>query len=247
MPLMIEFFPIIYLPVATSVIAVAYMVRGITGFGSGLIAIPLLALILPLSIVVPVIALLDLLASVSHGASNRSVIKWREILTLLPFSLVGILVAVYLFKTADPALLSKGLALFVILYALYTLLVKELAATVSRIWAVPWGGFGGLINALFGTGGPFYVMYLQLRGLSRPQLRATIATILLMDGIGRSLGYAVAGLFTEEALILVAAGIPLGGLALYVGGHIQTNMKPVVFQRAISILLLISGGAILIK
>lgn len=244
---MIDSFPLIYLPVATTVIAIAYMVRGIAGFGSGLIAIPLLALILPLSVVVPVIALLDLLASVSHGAGNRRVIQWREIFALLPFSVVGIVIAVYLFKTADPALLSKGLAVFVILYALYQLVVKHAALGVSRIWAMPWGGFGGLINALFGTGGPFYVIYLQLRGLGRPELRATIATILLIDGVGRSVGYAMAGLFTKDALILVAAGVPLGGLALYAGGHMQTNMKPVTFQRGISVLLLVSGVAILLK
>ena len=244
---MIESFPLIYLPVATTVIAIAYMVRGVAGFGSGLIAIPLLALILPLSVVVPVIALLDLLASISHGAGNRSAIQWREILALLPFSVVGIVIAIYLFKTADPALLSKGLAVFVILYAGYTLLVKEPSSAVSRMWAMPWGGFGGLINALFGTGGPFYVVYRQLRGLGRPELRATIATILLVDGIGRSFGYAMAGLFTNDALILVAAGVPLGALALYVGGHMQTGMKPVTFKRAISALLLVSGIAILVK
>ena len=244
---MLESFTLIHLPVATFVVAIAYLIRGVAGFGSGLIAIPLLALILPLSVVVPVIAMLDLLASFSHGIGNRRDIRWKEILTLLPFSLVGIGTAIYLFKTVDPNLLSMILAIFVILYSLYNLLWENMPAGLSRLWAMPWGAVGGLINALFGTGGPFYVIYLKLRGLGKDELRASIATILLFDGLGRVSGYAIGGFYSETAMILVAAGLPLGALALFVGGHIQTSMSQQVFQRAISALLLVSGIALLVK
>ncbi|WP_052761283.1 sulfite exporter TauE/SafE family protein [Sedimenticola thiotaurini] len=242
-----ESFSLMQLPVATLVVAIAYLIRGVAGFGSGLIAIPLLALILPLSVVVPVIALLDLLASVSHGFGNRRDIGWLEIFTLLPFSLLGIGIAIYLFKTVDPDLLSTGLALFIILYSLYNLVSENMPTDFSRLWAMPWGAAGGMINALFGTGGPFYVIYLKLRGLGKDELRATIATILLFDGIGRVAGYAMGDFFNETALILVAAGLPLAALALFVGGHIQTGMSQKAFQRAISALLLVSGIALLIK
>jgi len=46
---------------------------------------------------------------------------------------------------------------------------------------------------------------------------------------------------------MVAAGIPLGALALYAGGKIQTNMSQKLFQKAISALLLLSGVALLLK
>ncbi len=45
----------------------AYFIRGITGFGSGLISVPLLALFLPLKFVVPLVLLLDFTASVVIG------------------------------------------------------------------------------------------------------------------------------------------------------------------------------------
>jgi len=244
---MAETLPLTHLPVAALVIALAYLIRGVTGFGSGLVAVPLLATILPLSVVVPVVALLDFLASLSHGIGNRRIIQWKEILTLLPFSLTGVVLAVYTLKTVDTDILGIGLALFVIGYAFYSLFSKERASRISKFWAIPSGGIGGMINSLFGTGGPFYVIYLRLRALSRPQMRATISMILLLDGIGRLIGYSAAGFFTPATLLLVGAGLPLGGLALYVGGSIQNDLSPRLFQSAVSLLLLISGIILLIR
>jgi uncharacterized membrane protein YfcA len=244
---MLDSFSFIYLPIVTIVVAVAYLIRGVTGFGSGLIAAPLLALVLPLTIVVPVIAMLDLFASISHGMNNRESIKWKEILPLLPFSLVGIAISIYVFKTVDPTLLSRILAIFVILYSLYNLFSVPSPKNFSRLWAMPWGATGGLINALFGVGGPFYVIYLKLRGLGKDELRASIATILLFDGIARVSGYAIGGFYSEVPLILVAAGLPLAALALFVGGYLQVGMSQQVFNRSISALLLVSGIALLLK
>lgn len=240
-------FELTQLALASLVVATAYLIRGIAGFGSGLIAIPALATFLPLSVVVPVIALLDLLASLTHGLGNRRVVQWKEILSLLPFSVVGIITAVVLFKTIDSTTLSTLLAVFIIGYALFSLSERQGIKKASRYWAVPWGGLGGAVNAMFGTGGPFYVIYLKLRALDKNELRATIAMILLLDGIGRLIGYSAAGLFTTPVMLLVCAAIPLGGLALYAGGNLQVNLKPAVFRQLISVLLLISGAVLLAK
>ena len=47
----------------------AYLVRGITGFGSGLIAVPLLALSHPLQFAVPLVLALDFTASLVLGGA----------------------------------------------------------------------------------------------------------------------------------------------------------------------------------
>lgn len=48
-------------------IFLAYLVRGLAGFGSGLFAVPLLALQFPIKLVVPVVVLLDYLGSIGQG------------------------------------------------------------------------------------------------------------------------------------------------------------------------------------
>jgi uncharacterized protein len=244
---MFEGLTLIQLLLAGAILIVAYVVRGITGFGSGLIAIPLLAMMLPLTIVVPMIGLLDYSASLSHGLKHRRAIAWREILPLLPFTFIGVGAALYLFKTIDAALLTRFLGGFVLLYALYSLFGGNPHGHATRNWAIPAGGLGGFIGTLFGTGGPFYVIYLQIRGLDKSAFRATIATIFFIDGASRIVGYTASGFYSKETLILVASGLPIMAVAMYIGGHVHTNISQESFRRAIGVVLIGSGLALIFR
>jgi uncharacterized membrane protein YfcA len=208
---MVESLTWLQLMLAVAILSVAFFIRGIAGFGSGLIAIPLLALMLPLQLVVPMVGLLDYVASTSHGVRYRHAIAWRDILPLFPFSLFGVVCALYLFKTVDAQLLRKALGLFVIFYGLYSLVQVGASRPGTRWWAIPAGGFGGLIGTLFGTGGPFYVIYLRLRGLDMSVFRATVATIFIIDGGIRIGGYLLSGFYTRQTLLAFALALPIMG------------------------------------
>lgn len=229
------------------IICSAYLVRGIAGFGSGLIAIPLLALMMPLSFAVPLIVLLDYVASASHGVKHHESIQWRDLIPLLPFSVIGVLMALYLFNYVDAQILQYGLGVFLLLFAIYSLFSISPNTKLSIMWAIPGGTLGGFIGTLFGTGGPFYVLYLKIRGLDKTQFRATFATIFLIDGMSRIIGYLVSGFFDLALLKVAAITIPLMAIGMYVGGHVHSNLSQQTFQRGISILLIVSGISLLIK
>lgn len=233
---------------ALAIVAIAYFVRGVAGFGSGLIAVPLLLLVgMPLTQAVPLVVLLDYLASASHGVANRQSISWRAVLPTLPFMLIGVAAALILFKTLDLKVLTKALAVFIIAFAFYQLFARAPARSDSALWAVPAGGFGGLIGTLFGTGGPFYVAYLQLRGLDKTSFRATFATLYLIDGGNRIAGYLITGLYDLKSLAWLAILLPAMAIFLYLGGHVHTRLTQETFKRGISILLVASGVALLLK
>ena len=229
------------------ILVTAYTFRGVTGFGSGLIAIPLLVLILPISIVIPMMVLLDFIASVSHSIKHREVAQWKIIYPLLPFTVIGVMIALFIFKTVDTNLLVKSLGVFILLFALYSLISPKPHKQGSKLWVAPAGVFGGLVGTLFGTGGPFYVIYLQLRHLDKAAFRATVATIFMIDGGIRVGGFALSGFFIHETLLLAALGLPIMGLAMAIGGHIHTNISQATFHRAVGVLLLGSGVALLLK
>ncbi len=243
---MLEILTVPQILFALAAIILAYIVRGITGFGSALIAVPLLAFILPLTVIVPLIVLLDFIASSTHGLRHWRSVRWTLILPLLPFTLAGVAGALSLLKSVDVSLLRQALAGFIISYACYSLFAPALRGGHSRYWAIPAGAFGGLIGTLFGTGGPFYVIYLQLRGTDKAAFRATIASIFLIDGGLRLSGFISAGFYPRDTLMLVFTSLPVMLGALYIGGHIHTNLRADTFRRSISLLLIGSGLGLLL-
>src|SRR5215813_7128754 len=102
------------------VIVVCYAVRGSTGFGAAA-AMPLLALVVPLKVLVPVWTLLGLTSSITIVAHTWREVAVRDLLRTLPTGLIGVGIGLYLFKSLDARLLGRGLGLLVIAYGLYVL------------------------------------------------------------------------------------------------------------------------------
>ena len=132
------------------------------------------------------------------------------------------------------------------MYAIYSLLPFA-EHTCGRRWAIAAGLGGGAIGALFGTGGPFYVLYLKMRQLNKNQFRATIVMIFLIDGGARMAGYAINGLYTPQVLWMVVILLPVLFLAMVVGHHLHIKIDQHRFNQVISILLLISSVMLIYK
>ncbi len=226
------------------ILFIAYLVRGIAGFGSGLIAIPLLAIFHPLSLVVPIVVLLDYLGSAAQGVKNRHSIKWSELTPLLPFTLIGCVIALYLFSSIDPLALKRALGVFVLIFAVYQILpLPDLQG--SRIWALPAGLSGGLVGTIFGTGGPFYMIYLSLRGLTKTETRASFASYFFIDGSIRLIGFLLIGMLSKQLFIALVFLLPAAAIGLLVGGRVHTEISNSTFKYFISLLLVFSGYRLL--
>src|SRR5258708_15718610 len=135
------------------------MVFGVTGFGASPITIPVLVHVLPLNFVLPLAALLDLASALALGFHTRGRADTRELLTLVPFTLVGLTLGVTLLVRLPRDATVLALGLFVCVYALYVMFRRGSARRLSRYWAAPAGMLGGIVGALFGIGGPPYVVY----------------------------------------------------------------------------------------
>jgi len=231
---------------AALVLFFAYLVRGIAGFGSGLIAVPLLSLAFPVPSVVPVVVALDYIGSLGQSTGNLRRIAWKEQLALVPFMVVGVGLGLFALRAVPAGVLAKVLGGFVVLYAIYQML--PLPPIRASAWvASVCGLLGGLVGTLFGTGGPFYVIYFNLRTLDKAAFRATFAANFLIDGGIRLVAYLILGVLDRTTLTYLLAALPVSAAALYVGGRIHTGLSQRTFVRLISLLLLGSGAALLLR
>ena len=234
------------------VVTLAFAVRGGAGFGGGAIAVPLLALVLPLQVAVPAVSVLNMLSSIGHGIRDWRKIVWSEILRLIPFTLLGVGMGLYLLAQLDPKPLAKALGVFVILYAVYAMVTAGRALPLPRRLLAPLGALmssaAGFVGTLFGgAAGPLYVIYLSALKLERDCFRVTITTIMLFQGLTRIGGYAGLGLFNSATLSVLAAALPMMLIGSYFGARLIRRFDQAKFNRALSCVLLVSGLALLIK
>lgn len=234
------------------VIMIAFAVRGGTGFGGGAIAVPMLALVFPLPVTVPVVTVLNMLSSIGHGITDWRLIVWKEIRRVLPGSLIGVCIGMYFLAQIDPQPLGRALGVFVIIYALYTLLFAGHTLRVPSRWmpavAVMTSFAAGLIGALFGgAAGPLYVIYLNAARLAKDAFRVTITTIMLFQGLVRVGGYAALGLYDANALMLLAMALPLMLAGSWFGVKLIRRFDQTLFNRAVGVVLLASGAALAFK
>ena len=226
----------------------AYFLRGITGFGSGLIAIPLLAHFLPLTFVVPMVLVLDFVASIVLSSHTRMLVRWDEIRTLLPSSIIGILAGSVMLVSLPREPLLVSLGLFVIFFGLRYVFNVHSENPISRWWSIPTGLSGGLIGALFGTGGPPYVVYLAHRLHDKTQLRGTLSGLFLIDGAFRLIIFLILGLLLQpEMLSSLLIGLPVIAIGLYLGNKVHLGITHRQQLAIIGSLLLLSGSSLLWK
>ncbi|MDD5388158.1 MAG: sulfite exporter TauE/SafE family protein [Gallionellaceae bacterium] len=234
---------------ATAVLSLAYFVRGLSGFGSGLIAVPLLALRFPLPEVVPFMLIADFGASALIGGLHFRRVAWPEIRRLMPATVVGVVIGTHLLVSLPPALLLTILGGVVLAFALRSLLLRQRGfVTTSTRWAWPAALSGGAVSGLFGTGGPPYVIYLSHRIQDKSVLRATLSALFFLEGLLRIVAFFFAGLLLGHEVwrnALIAA--PLIIAALYVGGHVHARLSDRQMLQGVSLLLLGSGVSLLIK
>src|SRR5262245_51457016 len=113
----------------------AYFIRGITGFGSALIAVPLLALSNLLHFAVPLVLALDFTASIVLGGINNRKADWRVIRILLPFGLIGACVGAFALLKLPPTPLLVALGAFTMLVGFRNVFGVKPLGQLSRVWA----------------------------------------------------------------------------------------------------------------
>ncbi len=226
-------------------IVLAYVVFGIAGFGTALVAGPVLILFMPLSKIVPLLVLLDFIAAFGNLLPSRKNVARSELLRLLPCMALGCTLGVIFLLNLKSDVLLLLMGLFISAYAIYSLWVKVRPARLAAGWSVPMGIVGGLFGALFGSGGFLYAIYLNSR-LPMEAARATQSALISCSTVVRLSLFALAGVYADLPLLLLALCLlPAMALGLWIGRRLTMKLSREAFIRLVTWLVLASGIALI--
>lgn len=225
----------------------AYVIFGISGFGSTLVAIPLLAHLFPIKFVIPTVVLLDCAATIRQAVKLRGGVFRSELVPLLPFMLAGMGTGVFLLIRLPAEIVLLCLGAFVFLYGIYYALRHDSPLPLARWTAAPIGLAAGTTSSMLGVGGPLYVIYLTGRGATPEHIRATMPVIFVFTTTGRIALFAATGLFTRETLLAAAALFPAMILGVYLGNRLHPRLSRENVVRMIGGLLTLSGLSLVLR
>jgi len=233
---------------APLIVVVAYIVLAIGGFGSALIAIPLLALLIPVKVVIPALLLVDILATTLTGLRFRKDVDLAEMKPLIAPTLVGLIAGVTLLVKLPSHWVLSALGVFILGYGVYSLIGKPRRHPHSKWWAVPAGVSGGVCGGLFGMGGPVYVVYLAGRLREAARLRATLSAVFTINTAARLLMLLASGLLLQKEVWIAAAYLlPFMPLGLLIGHRLHVKLSAQQIVWFLSVLLILTGASVLWK
>lgn len=233
---------------AATIVALAYVVYGLTGFGTSIVAIPFLAHLFPLQFAVPLMLLFDLCAGLLLGLRHYRLVDHRELLRLAPWVLAGMAGGVTLLVHAGERWLLGLLGAFVLTYASWSLLGRAPIRTVSTRWAVPSGVIGGAFTALFGTGGAIYTIYLARRLADKHVLRASIGVLVFCTAVVRLVLFTGSGFYDQPGLLTLALVLmPAAALGFFTGSYMHARMPTQRAVQAVWLLLFVGGLSLLVR
>lgn len=225
----------------------ATLVRSAFGFGEALVAVPLLALIMPVEVAAPVAVLVSITVAGIVLLQDWRHVHVRSAGWLVASTLVGTPLGLYLLTAVSGRIVKSLLGGVIVAFSLYSLLGRKQAALADDRMA--WGfGFGaGVLGGAYGMNGPPLVMYGALRGWSPQHFRATLQGYFLPASLMSMAGYWFAGLWNPAVTHYYLIALPAVIAAIFLGRAANGRMDARTFLRYIHLGLIGVGSLLLIQ
>lgn len=215
------------------VVFFATFIRSALGFGEALVAVPLLAIFMPLSIAAPLAVLVSITIAAVVVVQDWRKIHLESTGWLVGATLFGIPVGLFLLTSPHQQAVRIALAIFLIAFAAFSLLGKkppELAHD-SRPWLLVCGFFAGVLGGAYGMNGPPLAIYGAMRRWSVQHFRATLQGYFLPASIIGMAGYFLTGLWVPLVTHYFVVCLPALLPAILLGRFVNHRLSSDAFRR----------------
>lgn len=204
------------LSIAAIVVAAGFL-QGLTGFGFGLIALPLLGLFIPIKTVIPLVIMLAMFISLTLSVQLRNSIRMKTISVLFLATLPGIPVGVYALTHVSSDILSLVLGLLMVSFTTYQLVAKPEPRKLGYPSTLTAGFACGVLTGSISAGGPPVIIYSALQPWSKDEAKATLAFYFLISGCTVLATHAYTGFITDEVLSYFTVSFPALVIGIFSG------------------------------
>lgn len=228
---------------------IATLIRSVFGFGEALVAVPLLALYIPLDVAAPLAVLVSITVACIVVVQDWKMIHVRSTSWLVLSTFFGIPLGLLLLTSTHQRTVKAALGLIIILFSIYSLAgrTQMQLRSDSRGWLLACGFMAGVLGGAYGMNGPPLVIYGSLRRWSAQHFRATLQGYFLPASIIGMFGYWLTGLWTHAVTHYFLISLPVTITAVFIGRAINHRLHGGAFLKYIYVGLVAIGALLFIQ
>ena len=217
--------------------------RGFAGFGTALTIVPSLSLLFGPQVAVPVMVVVDSVATLPIVVRSFSTCRWRDVLPLtLSYAAVAP-IGVIILVIADPSVLTAVMGGVVLLATAVLATGWQYRGRAQLPVTLATGATSGLLGGSVGISGPPVIIFWLAAQNSAQQVRANLFAYFGCITVVSFATLGTAGLFTGDVLVLSAILTPAFAVGLFVGQRLFRLASERVF-RAIALAIVGTIGCV---
>lgn len=216
--------------------------QGLSGFGSILLALPLLTIFLDIKMVIPLIALQGMFATAILLIELRRHLDWNKVLPLFVGSIPGVPLGVFFLKNMNTDTIQLTMGLILVSYAVFSLFYRPVIWEMKKIGISLVGFLAGCLGGALGAAGPPVIVYTSLQPWTKDEIKATLQGFYMATSLVVVLLHALNGLTTIPVLWYFLISLPALVLGTYFGSFFYGQMGESTYKRIILVLLALLGG-----
>ena len=218
-----------------------------TGFGIGMISTPLMLLVYEPQTVIVVAGTAGLGIGVWIISKSWRDVPFREILPITIAALCGAPIAVFILKTADSSVLSIGIAVLIILFAIGSFVKIEKEIPYSKQVGIAAGFIVGVLLPTSGVAGSLVMLFLMTRNWERQTVRAAMAFFLVSLMAFTVVLFALYGLYTPLSLTLIGIVAIPAVIGFLLGAMLIKRINERVFGNLVIGIIIVSSIVVVFK
>lgn len=231
-----------------AVIFVATLIRSTLGFGEALVAVPLLAMRIPITVAAPLAVLISVVVAGVVVVQDWRHVELRSASGLILSSLPGIPLGLLLLARGNEHAVKSILGLVIVAFSIYSLTNRTIHSREDHWgWLLGCGFLSGILGGAYGMNGPPLAVYGALRKWSPQHFRATLQGYFLPASLAGLIGYIFLGLLAAPVIRYFLLSLPAVAIAILLGRAINARLKGRGFFGAVYIGLIVIGAILIIQ
>jgi len=227
--------------IGTIVVFLGGMTQGLTGFGFGLVSIPILILLLPPVVVVPVITIISIVMTITILYEARRHIQIKRIIPLIIAGICGLPIGVYVLKTLNPSILKVIIGLIIVTFSLAQLNGYKRKVHNEKLAFLPIGFISGLLNTSTALSGPPVILFFTNQNIKKEAFRANIVAYFTIVNVFSIIILILSDLVSQTVVKHSLIFLPSMLAGAIIGIKLSHKVNEAMFRKIALIIVSIAG------